>query len=72
MSLAFSGDVPGLDFKLLINALQTAISEVTITDNKQAGNPILYCNKAFINMTGYGKHEIIGRNFRFLHSDNRS
>ena len=29
-------------------------------------NPIIMCNKAFVELTGYNKQEILGRNCRFL------
>ena len=29
-------------------------------------NPIIMCNKAFVELTGYNEQEILGRNCRFL------
>ncbi|GJD82868.1 histidine kinase dimerization/phosphoacceptor domain -containing protein [Methylobacterium haplocladii] len=37
-----------------------------ITDPRQADNPIVYVNNAFLAMSGYGRDEIMGRNCRFL------
>ncbi len=37
-----------------------------ITDPGQPDNPIVFVNDAFSRLTGYGRHEIIGRNCRFL------
>ena len=37
-----------------------------ISDPRQSDNPIVACNKAFIELTGYAEHEIIGRNCKFL------
>ncbi len=37
-----------------------------ISDPRQSDNPIIACNKAFIELTGYAEHEIIGRNCKFL------
>lgn len=37
-----------------------------ITDPKQPDNPIIFTNDAFLRLTGYERHEIIGRNCRFL------
>jgi hypothetical protein len=37
-----------------------------ISDPRQKDNPIVACNKAFIELTGYAEHEIIGRNCKFL------
>lgn len=37
-----------------------------ISDPRQKDNPIIACNAAFIELTGYAEHEIIGRNCKFL------
>jgi PAS domain S-box-containing protein len=37
-----------------------------ISDPRQNGNPIIACNAAFVELTGYSEHEIIGRNCKFL------
>ena len=37
-----------------------------ISDPRQSGNPIIACNAAFVELTGYSEHEIIGRNCKFL------
>lgn len=37
-----------------------------ISDPKMFDNPIVACNAAFLALTGYEEHEIIGRNCRFL------
>ncbi|WP_293127806.1 PAS domain S-box protein [Microcoleus sp. bin38.metabat.b11b12b14.051] len=39
---------------------------VTISDATNPEHPIIYCNPAFENMTGYRREEIIGNNCRFL------
>ena len=39
---------------------------VVVTDPKQADNPIVECNDAFLALTGYLRSEVIGRNCRFL------
>lgn len=38
----------------------------TITDPHQQDNPIIFASDGFVQMTGYARHEIIGRNCRFL------
>lgn len=50
-----------------INALITnsPIASV-ISDPRHEDNPIVACNQAFMDLTGYTEHEIIGRNCRFL------
>lgn len=37
-----------------------------ISDPRQPNNPIVACNRAFIELTGYAEQEIIGRNCKFL------
>ena len=37
-----------------------------ITDNREADNPILAANDAFLRLTGFARDEVIGRNCRFL------
>ena len=37
-----------------------------ISDPSRADNPIVACNQAFIELTGYSHDEIVGRNCRFL------
>lgn len=37
-----------------------------ISDPRQPDNPIIECNEAFEQLTGYERREIVGRNCRFL------
>lgn len=62
---------PLRDLELLTAALNSSISGIIITDNQLRDNPIIYCNHTFEKMTGYSRHEIIGRNCRFLQMDDR-
>ena len=39
---------------------------MVITDPRQADNPIVMTNRAFLDLTGYTADEVIGRNCRFL------
>ncbi|MDT7827485.1 PAS domain S-box protein [Pricia sp. S334] len=50
-------------------ALEAALNGIVITDALQPDNPIIYCNPAFEEMTGYSKGEIINKNCRFLQAD---
>jgi PAS domain S-box-containing protein len=40
-----------------------------VSDPRQPDNPIIACNQAFIDLTGYGREEILGRNCRFLRGE---
>jgi PAS domain S-box-containing protein len=68
----FSGSSINESFELLTKALDASISGIIITDNKLPDNPIVYCNNAFENISGYERNEIIGHNCRFLQADDRS
>ena len=37
-----------------------------VTDPHRPDNPVIFCNHAFIHMSRYPEHEIVGRNCRFL------
>ncbi len=37
-----------------------------VSDPRLPDNPLIACNQAFMDLTGYGEDEIIGRNCRFL------
>jgi len=59
---------PGLDQRgtVFFAALQMTRMPMIITDPRQADNPIVFSNKAFLDLTGYSEAEIVGRNCRFL------
>ncbi|WP_374589490.1 PAS domain-containing protein [Novosphingobium sp.] len=40
-----------------------------VSDPRQPDNPIVACNEAFMQLTGYPKEEILGRNCRVLRGD---
>ncbi|MFB0613109.1 LuxR C-terminal-related transcriptional regulator [Aurantiacibacter poecillastricola] len=37
-----------------------------VSDPRKPDNPLIACNHAFVELTGYGEDEILGRNCRFL------
>ena len=37
-----------------------------VTDARKYDNPIVYCSSTFERLTGYTRHEVLGRNCRFL------
>lgn len=47
-------------------AIRATRMAMLITDPKQPDNPIVFANNAFLQLTGYERHEVIGRNCRFL------
>ena len=59
---------PGLEQRgtVFFAALQMTRMPMILTDPRQDDNPIVFANKAFLDLTGYEESEIIGRNCRFL------
>ncbi|MHC5140397.1 MAG: PAS domain-containing protein, partial [Planctomycetota bacterium] len=63
--------VPNMDIAdiwrlLKERALESTDEGVVISDCSQPDMPIIYVNRAFTTMTGYGYDEVVGRNCRFL------
>lgn len=42
---------------------------VVITDPRQSDNPIVFANNAFLALSGYEGHEVVGRNCRFMQAE---
>ena len=51
---------------LFQQALEQTRMAVGITDPHQPDNPLVYVNRAFVELTGYEREEVVGRNCRFL------
>ena len=47
-------------------AIRATRMPMIITDPKQADNPIVFANDAFLELTGYAREELLGSNCRFL------
>lgn len=47
-------------------ALAATSCGIVISDARTVDHPIVYCNPAFVQITGYTAEEVIGRNCRFL------
>ena len=62
---------PGLIPQVLSKILDSCVNGVTLADPDLEDMPIVYANKAFERMTGYGQAEIIGHNCRFLQGEDR-
>ena len=60
-----SGIIP----QVLTAILDHCVNGVTLADPELDDCPIVYANKAFENLTGYGQEEVIGRNCRFLQGE---
>lgn len=50
-------------------ALTATAEGITISDNFQPDNPIVYANEGFERLTGYSKEDVLGKNCRFLQGD---
>ncbi|QIK79878.1 response regulator [Sphingomonas piscis] len=47
-------------------AIEMTRMPMILTDPNLPDNPIVFCNKAFLDLTGYEEGEVLGRNCRFL------
>ena len=52
--------------EIALIAIERTTMPMVVTDPRQFDNPIILANQAFINLTGYEPHEVLGRNCRFL------
>ncbi len=71
LNFTFSGESYERDFELMSLAMNASVSGIVIADFHQPDQPIIYCNKAFEEISGYTTEEIIGRNCRFLQGNDR-
>ena len=55
--------------RLLAGAMEQTDEGVFIVDAKQPEIPLIYVNHAFVQMTGYARDELLGRNYRFLEGE---
>nr|AML78388.1 putative LOV domain-containing protein [Colpomenia sinuosa] len=51
---------------LLVKALQSSQPSFCVTDPQMPDNPIVYASDSFIELTGYDRSQVLGRNCRFL------
>jgi PAS domain S-box-containing protein len=61
----------GLIPQVLSAILDECVNGVTLADPDLPDAPIVYANKAFERLTGYGQEEIVGHNCRFLQGEDR-
>lgn len=50
-------------------AIESASAGIVISDATLPDNPLIYVNEGFLRMTGYTREEVLGRNCRFLQSE---
>jgi PAS domain S-box-containing protein len=61
----------GLIPHVLSAILDECVNGVTLADPDLEDAPIIYANKAFERLTGFGQEDIIGYNCRFLQGEDR-
>ncbi len=71
MSFIVEKDEGGLIPQILSAILDECVNGVTLADPDLEDAPIVYANKAFERLTGYGQEDIIGFNCRFLQGEDR-
>ena len=47
-------------------AIRATRMPMLITDPRRPDNPVIFANDAFLNLSGYSREEVTGRNCRFL------
>jgi len=52
--------------RVLISALESVPTSIVIADAQMPDIPVIFSNRAFTQITGYGPEEVLGRNMRFL------
>lgn len=63
---AVSPDAAMPDAAMLAAVVETSGAGLVVSDATRPDHPIVYCNRAFLDMIGYEAEEVIGRNGDFL------
>lgn len=63
------GKIPRITEDSFHSILEAIPVSVVITDPNQDDNPIVFCNSAFEEVTGYKREEVLGKNCRFLQGE---
>ena len=74
MSASRFSSAPGTDERLpglngagvLAEVAEASASGITVVDPTRPDAPLVYCNQAFRDMTGYADEELLGRHYRLL------
>ncbi len=61
-----------MTWRLRDHALSSCSEGITIADPSQPDAPLIYVNDAFLQITGYSREDVIGRNCRFLQGEETS
>lgn len=61
-----AGSAASLADDAILLAVKDAPLPITIADARRPDHPIVFANRAFLDLTGYAASEVIGRNCRFL------
>lgn len=51
---------------LIVSTIETSPVSFTLADARRRERPLIYVNDAFCRTSGYARHEVLGRNCRFL------
>ncbi|WP_299234090.1 bacterio-opsin activator domain-containing protein [Natronomonas sp.] len=62
-------DPAAANLRLAEMTMDEAPVGITVADPSEPDEPLIYVNEAFERMTGYDKHEALGRNCRFLQGE---
>ena len=54
------------DLGPFVVAAETTRMAMVFTDAKEPDNPIIFANRAFLSLTGYGREEVLGHSFNSL------
>ncbi len=65
---AAEADVEGFKEELgpFVVAAETTRMPMVFTNAKASGHPIIFANQAFLTLTGYDEHEVLGQGFDFM------
>ncbi len=64
--MLFQNHITDPMISMLLASIDQSPIGITIADVEIPDMPLVYCNDAFVTLTGYPKNEVIGQNCRFL------
>jgi len=67
--LLVDAELADVDFEIKEQAMDEAPVGITLADANRPNEPLVYVNESFVELTGYDRSDIIGRNCRFLQGD---